>query len=319
MTSGALSLLSRYLSPENRSLIPFLPRSTKLFIFLIFLLNIRSWPGVWHVRVFASIIQLRLKKLLYGQRNKELFWKTASPVGRTLLPSTDGKDKGVQIVSTFWAAPDDCDWNGHMSNSSYAKNLDPVRMRVCAEWFPALFADGGWIGLAGAHYHFIREIPVGARYEVRLTVGGWEKKWAYLVAKFVTYPTKTKSKSHTSTKSNTIPAPGLRTHDDDGALIHCIAVSTLCAKHGRVTIPPNVAFAMSGFSLTEPGSDENWQKANSIRAQGPKAVQAFLRGGWNGVPRDEVWWEPSEEVERERKRRVELLDLLGRSMDGLRM
>ncbi|KAG8721737.1 hypothetical protein FRC09_007454, partial [Ceratobasidium sp. 395] len=259
-------------------------------------------------RVFTSIIQLRLKKLLYGQRNKELFWKTASPVGRTLLPSTDGKDKGIQIVSTFWAAPDDCDWNGHMSNSSYAKNLDPVRMRVCAEWFPALFADGGWIGLAGMFVY--RFILFGGRRDAMR---------AYLVAKFVTYPTKTKSKSHTSTKSNTIPAPGLRTHDDDGALIHCIAVSTLCAKHGRVTIPPNVAFAMSGFSLTEPGSDENWQKANSIRAQGPKAVQAFLRGGWNGVPRDEVWWEPSEEVERERKRRVELLDLLGRSMDGLRI
>jgi hypothetical protein len=94
-------------------------------------------------------------------------------------------------------APDDCDWNGHMSNSSYATNLDPVRMRVCAEWFPAFFTDGGRIALAGmtslffsalrddadkevwigAHYHYIREIPVGTAYEIRMSVGGWEKKW----------------------------------------------------------------------------------------------------------------------------------------------
>lgn len=36
-----------------------------------------------------------------------------------------------------------------MSNSSYAKNLDPLRMKVCMEWFPVFFADGGWVGLAG--------------------------------------------------------------------------------------------------------------------------------------------------------------------------
>lgn len=46
-------------------------------------------------------------------------------------------------------APDDCDWNAHLSNSAFAKNLDPLRMRVCMEWFPAFFADGGWVGLAG--------------------------------------------------------------------------------------------------------------------------------------------------------------------------
>ncbi|KAG9086366.1 hypothetical protein FS749_003684 [Ceratobasidium sp. UAMH 11750] len=249
MAGGTLGLLAQYFSSKNQSLIPFLPRPAKLFILLVFLFNIRSWPGVWHGRVFMPVFRLWFKKLLYIRRSKRLYLSNVSPVGRSLLPSADGKDKGIQIQSKFWAAPDDCDWNGHMSNSSYAKNLDPVRMRVCAEWFPALFADGGWIGLAGAHYHFIREIPVGASYEIRLTVGGWEKKWAYLVAKFVTYPTGTSTKPTVST--NTIPAPGLRTHDDDGALIHCIAVSTLCAKHGRVTVPPNIAFAMCGFSLTQ--------------------------------------------------------------------
>lgn len=46
-----------------------------------------------------------------------------------------------------------------------------------------------------------------------------------------------------------IPATAMQTHDEDGALIHCIAVSSYCFKHGRVTVPPQVAFAMSGFDL----------------------------------------------------------------------
>lgn len=90
----------------------------------------------------------------------------------------------------------------HISNSSYAKNLDPVRMKVLMAWFPIFLSDGWWIGLAGvcnncflilrvtglntiaAHYHYIREIPIGVKYQIRVSIGGWENdKWvrAYLV------------------------------------------------------------------------------------------------------------------------------------------
>ncbi|QRW04423.1 tRNA-dihydrouridine synthase 1 [Ceratobasidium sp. AG-Ba] len=271
------------------------------------------WPGAWHGRLFAPILRQWFNKILYTPKKRHIFWTKVSPIGRTLLPSATGKDKGIQIVSKSWAAPDDCDWNGHLSNSCYAKNLDPLRMLVRTEWLPALFEDGGWIALAGEHYHFIREIPVGANYEIRVSVGGWEKKWIYLVAKFVTYP----PHSVHPPNANTIPTSRqLKTHDEDGALIHCVAVSTICAKHGRVTIPPQIAFAMSGISLSEPGSEKNWKRATEIRARGRGEVQKFLRGGWKN---EEHWWEASAEVEHERKRRVELLELLGRGMDGLRM
>ncbi|CAE6522710.1 unnamed protein product [Rhizoctonia solani] len=282
------------------------------------------------VRVFASVIRIRLHALLYKRGNGRKWWTTISPVGRSVFPTADGSDRGALSVLKSWASPDDCDWNGHLSNSCYAKNLDPARMQACIDWFPGFFGDNGWVALGGAHYHYIREIPINTHYEIRMSIGGWEEKWIYLVAKFVSHPKKSKSGSQTkpfknphtnpttiptittpstplltetSTPAepatqgnggfnpldtstvdsklapNTSPKPALRTHDDDGALIHCIAVSTYCFKHGRITVPPRVALAMSGFSLTEVGDKSNWTNANILRDRRSVRISDFLRGG----------------------------------------
>ncbi|CCO36788.1 hypothetical protein BN14_10932 [Rhizoctonia solani AG-1 IB] len=110
--------------------------------------------------------------------------------------------------------------------------------------------------------------------------------------------------------------PALRTHDDDGALIHCIAVSTYCCKHGRVTIPPNIALAISGFSLTEVGDSSNWENAKRLRERGPKSMADFLRGGWK--TEENKFWELSPEVDAERARRLVDLKKLTEGLDGLR-
>ncbi|KAF8601041.1 hypothetical protein BDV93DRAFT_510315 [Ceratobasidium sp. AG-I] len=284
-------LVSSFSSSEaSRSILPFIPRPVKWFALFLFVLNARSWPGVWHARVFNSVLRIRASAILWTWRGKPItdWWASVSPIGRSVFPTADGSDKGAQSVLKSWAAPDDCDWNGHLSNSCYAKNLDPARMQACIDWFPAIFGDGVWMALGGAHYHYIREIPINTPYEIRMSIGGWEDKWIYFVAKFVSHPKKG-SKSKSSSQSNsatTIPSittpstplvtepstPGEptipstmstldasrvdtklspKTHDDDGALIHCIAVSTYCFKHGRVTVPPTVVLAMSGFSLGE--------------------------------------------------------------------
>lgn len=83
------------------------------------------------------------------------------------------------VISVFKtkATLDDCDWNGHLSNSSYAKNADYARMNAVASfWFP-FFIDGGWAALGGAYYYYAREIPMGADYEIWLSIGGWDEKW----------------------------------------------------------------------------------------------------------------------------------------------
>ncbi|KAH7335782.1 hypothetical protein B0J17DRAFT_600575 [Rhizoctonia solani] len=340
----------------SQSLFPFIPKPIKLAVLLVFVLNARSWPGVWHFRVFKSVINFRLGELFTKRRDSHKYMASLSPIGRSVFPTADDSDSGAISVLKAWAALDDCDFNGHLSNSCYAKNLDPARMQAWVEWCPSLFADGAWVALGGAHYHYIREIPMNASYEIRVSIGGWDEKWIYLVAKFVSH-SKKKSKSNASKAGSTIPSittpstplvtepstpgepalsiggkstlldtsrvdtklapkPVLRTHDDDGALIHCVAVSTYCCKHGRVTIPPKVALAISGFSLTEVGDSSNWEHAKRLRERGPARMAEFLRGGWK--TEENKFWELGPEVEAERVRRVADLKKLTEGLDGLR-
>jgi hypothetical protein len=77
-------------------------------------------------------------------------------------------------------------------------------MKSALVLFPYYVRTGGWIALAGklssplpskekvkieqrhvsdtwcspgTHFHFIREIPILARYEVRSQIVGWDHKW----------------------------------------------------------------------------------------------------------------------------------------------
>ncbi|KAB5590484.1 hypothetical protein CTheo_6066 [Ceratobasidium theobromae] len=362
----ALQWLVSSFSSESasRSILPFIPRPIKWVLLVLFVVNARSWPGVWHARVFTPVFRFRWNALLKKRGDGREFWTNVSPIGRSAFPTSDGSDEGAKSIYKTWAALDDCDWNGHLSNSCYAKSLDPARMQACIDWFPAFFGDGGWVALGGAHYHYIREIPVNAPYEIRLSIGGWEDKWIYLVAKFVSHPkgkSKSSSASTHSAKATTVPSittpstplftepstpgepanavngnstaldassvdtkltpntppkPALRTHDDDGALIHCIAVSTYCFKHGRLTVPPKVALAMCGFTSTEVGDRSNWANANRLRDRRSSRIADFYRGGWK--TEENKFWEPSPQAEAERARRVADLKKLTEGLDGLR-
>lgn len=70
------------------------------------------------------------------------------------------------------------------------QNFDYARMRAFVHWFPSLILNGTRLGLGASHYHYIKEIPIGTHYEVRVNIVGWEEKWIHLVAQFVTYPKK---------------------------------------------------------------------------------------------------------------------------------
>ncbi|CAE6358263.1 unnamed protein product [Rhizoctonia solani] len=353
------------LSPgdSSKSILPFIPRPIKWFVLFIFLLNARSWPGVWHMRVFASVIRIRLNALLHKRGDGRAWWTSVSPVGRSVFPTPDGSEKGALSVLKCWASPDDCDWNGHLSNSCYAKNLDPARMQACIDWFPAFFGDKGWMALGGESLN--RMICIALT--LAMSIGGWGDKWMYLVTKFVSHPKSSKSSSpvkpshnshakpttipaitapstplmtETSTPAepvvlgdgtstsfdastvdtkltpNTLPKSTLRTHDDDGALIHCIAVSTYCFKHGRITVPPRIVLAMCGFSLTEVGDKSNWTNANLLRDRRSVRVSDFLRGGWKSE--NNRFWEAGPRVDAECAKRVADLKKLTEGMDGLR-
>ncbi|KAJ3904850.1 hypothetical protein F5879DRAFT_39383 [Lentinula edodes] len=182
-----------------------------------------------------------------------------------------------------WVGPDDSDFNMHMSNSSYPKILDFARTKASLELFPQFLRVGGHVALSSTHFHFINELPLFSKYQVRLSIGAWDEKWCYIVCRFVTVArskkTNTNSNSKTPKPRNTnipriliqpptplvqslsppSPAPSsnsssytLPTHesnDPNGVKLHTIAVSRICFKHGRITVPPAIVFATNGVSV----------------------------------------------------------------------
>jgi len=99
-----------------------------------------------------------------------------------------------------WASLDDSDFNGHLSNSSYAKILDGARFKAAVKLFPRFFPPGGWLALAATHYHFVREIPILSSYEIRSSIAAWDQKWLYVMSKFVTKPDGKKTKKRIETR-----------------------------------------------------------------------------------------------------------------------
>ncbi|KAF8957170.1 hypothetical protein BDZ97DRAFT_1847636 [Flammula alnicola] len=170
------------------TLTSFLPKFGKLLVCLLFLVNIRSWPLVWHFRVFRTFFLRRFQyrwvmlRGLFKSREQKLLLEdrwldSITPVGAN--PFT------MVVPFTSWASLDDSDFNGHLSNSSYAKTLDSARFKAAVYMFPRFFPPGGWMPLAATHYHFVREIPILAAYEVRTSVAAWDQKWLYVMSKFV--------------------------------------------------------------------------------------------------------------------------------------
>ncbi|CAE6441354.1 unnamed protein product [Rhizoctonia solani] len=355
------------LEPAGTSDSSLISRILKWTIVTVLFLNAKSWPGAWHVRVLMPLLKHRLSGLLSKRRDRHEWWTSVSPVGRSVFPTQDGSDPGALVTLECRATLDDCDWNGHLSNSSYAKNLDPARMEMLLSWFPSFFNDGGMVALGAAHYQYIREIPINRKYEIRLSIGAWEDKWVYCIAKFVSHArqnhksrgnesfsadanvpfipsistpatplvTETstpaelaeiQSQDATALNSSRIdkelsaaatPKHTLQTHDVDGALLHCVAVSAICFKHGRITVPPNVVLATSGYSLTKLNDKSNWLSATRLRERGRKAMAEFFRGGWK--TEKNKFWEAGPRVEAERLRKLDELKKLTEGMNGLRV
>ncbi|KAJ6596258.1 hypothetical protein DFH09DRAFT_1134507 [Mycena vulgaris] len=372
------------------------PTAAKYLAILLFVLNAGSWPLVWHLRVFSSVIEarlaIRLVKLrhVFSGREKraaalERLYESRMPIG--VHP--------FRKVWTYrsWVSIDDSDFNLHMSNSSYAKALDSARFRLALATFPSLLRCGGWIPLAATHYHFIREIPMLSRYEVRASIGAWDDKWIWVISRFVKPPSKKSSSKSVSSSSKTSTTaansktatekesasdsdvqtpfiPSLKTpvtplvsgattpvpqngsggtggdpsavaqallaraardeREPDGAVLYTIAVSQLCLKVGRITVPPAVVLAANGFYADPAGyssppntsstpssssteSSKNAASSTNITRAPPywsatvplrasmRALRAFYAGGW----REERWWEEAfRACEGERRGRV---------------
>lgn len=367
-------------------------------IFLVFLVNAGSWPFVWHVRVFWPIIVARLRFLLL---RASLLFKSPSERKRIVAEKVEALcpvgANPFELVTVYrrWASIDDVDMFGmHLSNSSYAKALDSARLRVMWKAFPAWSVSRGVIALGATHYHFIREIPIFARYEVRISIAAWDQKWVYVIARYVTPPKRRRTDKTTSngaitthnqspvdsdtnisppshlslngtatpntdgfisdtdklekTLTEALAATNRRSRtpivEADGSVLHCIAVSQLCFKQGRISVPPALALACEGFcnppprpvdSSAEPGSlptkysasnpPPHWAKVRAMRVPptgSMKQFKEFLAGGWKtGAEKTgDKWWEEalSGPIEEKRKKNLEVLHALRTGMESVR-
>lgn len=107
--------------------------------------------------------------------------------------------------------------------------------------------------------------------------------------------------------------------EPDGATVHCVSISELCCKLGRITVPPALALACDGLSAPPPTtsnadspnqvySAENppphWEHVKRIRGTNwrwnakkggeegcMKELRAFMENGWKKIGKAERWWE----------------------------
>ncbi|RXW19054.1 hypothetical protein EST38_g6814 [Candolleomyces aberdarensis] len=334
-----------------------------IFIF-VFLLNIRSWPLGWHIRIWRPAIWLQVRHLFVKLRSSIYSKEKSQKIEDKWFESVSqlgGNPLDVTSHYKTWASIDDSDFNGHLSNSSYAKTLDAARFKAAIELFPLLFRETAWIPLAGSYFHFIREIPMLASYEVRSRVAGWDSKWFYIVHRFVSKPKKgDRTKKQIKQTPRPTVLPSLRTVsgpeetsandtpvdsmpetsteaalksvaniiaavEPDGATLHTIAVSQLCFKFGRITIPPSVAFAVNGLTGIEssPNPPPHWGKVRELAAKeaggSRKKMAEFLKGGWRNVPEDERWWEHAfADISERNAANLQEVEQVKRGMEGAR-
>ncbi|KAG2153265.1 hypothetical protein DEU56DRAFT_475486 [Suillus clintonianus] len=363
--------------------------ATKKIFLILLMVNCRSLPFAWHIRIFLPFLRLHLQYYLLGLRNmfkpKKVRAKILDDWSEALCPIGTNPFELV-TVQHGWATVDETDYNGHLSNSSYAKAHDVAAMKMIREGFPAFTRSGGSVALGSSHFNFIREIPVLARYEMRLSIGAWDNKWMFIIARYVSFPKKRRGDGrmdhHTkSTLGQQLGAPMtslyfpriLRTHaenlatfptlgdasggdpniqaektaqvtkglaavqsntnEPDGAILHCVATTYVCFKHGRITVPPGIVLSCEGFSKppntasAAPFSPMNppahWKKVQALRVglSGSAPVFArFLKGGWRDVPEGERWWEDALDgpIDEQRKTNFEIFDSIRKGMEQAR-
>jgi hypothetical protein len=99
--------------------------------------------------------------------------------------------------------------------------------------------------------------------------------------------------------------------EPDGATLHCIAVSVICFKVNRITVPPALVLATSGFvagDAPKPPQAPYWDTVQKLtHGDARKPYLDFLKGGWRNVPVEGRWWDKAlEGAEVLRKERLEV-------------
>ncbi|KAG0007523.1 hypothetical protein BGZ80_004569 [Entomortierella chlamydospora] len=156
--ANLISFYFQYVRPYQG---PILKRIRRI-ILVIFLLNFKSLPGVFHAKMGLRIAAVQLYSLRHGKEFR-------------IKPT----DTSV-VRERVWV--DDLDLNFHFSNSSYGKNCDYARIKYVTSLFgpsvlPMNPARKIGFALGGNQFWFKKEISLFQSFEIRTRLLAWNQKW----------------------------------------------------------------------------------------------------------------------------------------------
>lgn len=169
--SGSRTKLSLRLYKESKIVLQAMwsaPSSLALLAVTYFYLR-NSIPFSWHFRVLWPFFRTKwpLTRIVGLPRKTS----KVAPKCQDLSPFE------ISFSSRHKATLDECDFMGHLSNSSYPKNLDIARSRFAANALATFYRDDGWTPLAATTFVFHNEIPLMAEYCINSRIETWDEKW----------------------------------------------------------------------------------------------------------------------------------------------
>ncbi|KAG9234099.1 hypothetical protein BJ875DRAFT_377166 [Amylocarpus encephaloides] len=238
-------------------------------ISIFLLLNWKSLPFAWHLRVFHAWLKHAPSKSSKPVR--------IQPPGTVFKPTTTSSRTSLL----------ECDFNLHKSNSTYFADLDISRgaliyaqlsQGVHSRALAKELKGSGVLILGGVVCSFKREIvPLGS-YDMESRILTWDRKWIYITTHFV----RKGQTSHFDLDSALTPKEG---DNKVKPVVYASAVSRYVFKCGRLTIPPEKLLVASGLLASEfdaavEARGWNWSKVEEERQRRlGSVVDCFGRDG----------------------------------------
>ncbi|KAL2269204.1 hypothetical protein VTJ83DRAFT_4050 [Remersonia thermophila] len=243
-------------------------RTSRILLLFFLILNWKSLPLAWTVRVFHSIayhIVIRRRKPL----PERALFHYAITTSRTSLLETD--------------------YNIHKSNSTYFSDLDVSRSHLATHLLATgmhiigdnakyqrvrdkegkLIKGSFGIGLGAVFCSFRREIAPLQKYEMWTRILAWDRKWMYFVTHFVekgkVRPTRWDGRRMGPTRNKFVQVGGSGEAQEADFSKHVIAtaVSKYVFKLGRFTVHPALMIDASGLLPERPGGVDAWMGGES--------------------------------------------------------
>ncbi|KAK0469276.1 uncharacterized protein EV420DRAFT_1658995 [Desarmillaria tabescens] len=279
--------------------------SVRYILGILFLLSIRAFPFAWHGRVlwpyFAFHIQYRFhglnlirKSTSAKQAATQAWWDSHSPIGKNPFD--------LVLKYTDWSSPDVCDYNLHLSKTRVMQRYaEHCSLNVFNRKTDMCFVSTAFCPWEQHHFYLSERYPYSSDSKSvvvsdmggEVAVSGRKGLHTTVTLAFCEkFPIN-------SPKNLTEP------------LVHCVSISQVCFKIGRITVPPALVLALSGCS------DGNYTLANppsgylaAQRAVAEGTVKDLLKGHWKDVPKSERWWEESlgGNIEKIRAERLAVMD-----------